>query len=187
MLALASLAVVGLGFAAGTRLSAGPFALREDTGIEESQRLIGLVQRGVFAEAAAAFPPSLDELDTDAARAAYATALAALGRGSEARRQYELVVARHPWNALAWYNLGNLFWEDARDAARAEAAFRRALAEDPRLADARFNLGVMLLQQRRYAEAVRTLEEALAQAPEGSAWREEAVRALGLAMERAPR
>ena len=69
-----------------------------------------------------------------------------------------------PSNASFWTNLGNARRE-AGDPTRAEEAYRRALENDPRSADAANGMGVLLVQGHRAAEAVRWFEQALAGAP----------------------
>jgi tetratricopeptide (TPR) repeat protein len=69
-----------------------------------------------------------------------------------------------PSNAVFWINLGNAR-RDAGDPARAEEAYRRALENDARSADAANGMGVLLVQQHRATEAIAWLERALAGSP----------------------
>ncbi len=159
-------------------------ALPVATGIEESQRGIALVAAGRFAEAVPVLEASLALADTDPTRAAHALALRRLGRVEEALASYRTIVERDPDEALAWFNLGNLYWEDLRRATEAEACFRRALERRPEAADITFNLGVVVLQQGRFAEAHSLLERALTLAPSDAPWAGEARKALRIAAER---
>ncbi|MGH8714188.1 MAG: tetratricopeptide repeat protein, partial [Casimicrobiaceae bacterium] len=67
-------------------------------------------------------------------------------------------------DARAWTMLGACL--RTRDPAAAEAALRRALATDPREADAHFHLGNLLREQRRPDAAIEAYEQALALAPD---------------------
>lgn len=55
---------------------------------------------------------------------------------------------------------------EATDAVQAEAAYREALALEPGYTDASLNLGAMLCEQARWAEALTVFDRALAVAPE---------------------
>jgi len=91
----------------------------------------------------------------------YALALAESGRATEAEAHYARVLALRPAHAKAANNLGNLRLA-ASDTAGAERLFRAALAAAPDFADAHHNLGVALFAQRRRAEAIGELRQALA-------------------------
>ena len=62
----------------------------------------------------------------------------------------------------------------------AEGLYRAALAVQPRYADARFNLGVVLMRQGRASEARSEIETALEHGAPDVRWREDASRALEL-------
>jgi Tfp pilus assembly protein PilF len=84
--------------------------------------------------------------------------------------------AFHPWGptgSKGWtrvkasdypgYYLDNLAVRlaEAKEPGRAEAAFRRAIDEEPRAARLRFNFGTLLLNQGRTAEATEQLQRAV--------------------------
>ncbi len=68
------------------------------------------------------------------------------------------------WLALAQHETSRRRWDDAR------AAARRALALDPQLAAARYQLGLVELLAGRAGEAVAELEQAVAAAPDDATW-----------------
>lgn len=65
--------------------------------------------------------------------------------------------------AAAWFERGQAL--EAADPARAEAAYKQALASTPHLAGAYLNLGAMWCEAGRYAEVVELSERALAHCP----------------------
>ncbi len=81
------------------------------------------------------------------------------GRHAEAARSFEEAVRLDPTNAVYYANLGNARRALA-DLAAAATAYRRALDLAPQLADAANGLGVVLIQQKQPADAVRWLEQA---------------------------
>ncbi len=81
------------------------------------------------------------------------------GAHGEAARAFALAVEYDPTNASYLANLGNAL-RATGDLDGAAAAYRRALARAPDLADAANGLGVVLVQQQRAAEAVPWLERA---------------------------
>jgi arylsulfatase A-like enzyme/Tfp pilus assembly protein PilF len=86
------------------------------------------------------------------------------GRAQDAIREFAGAVERDPNNASYRANLGNAR-RAAGDAAGAEQAYRAALEVDPQSVDAANGLGVLLVEQRRAADAVPWLERAVAAAP----------------------
>jgi tetratricopeptide (TPR) repeat protein len=113
---------------------------------------------------------ALEELDVAAARAAYADALKAYGDHLEARinlgrllhlagdlREAEKIyrAAKHS-SALLSFNLAILL-EDLNCEAEALNAYREALAQDPALHDAHFNLALLHERAKRPREALRHL------------------------------
>ncbi len=85
--------------------------------------------------------------------------LADAGRHDEAARAFEQATRHDPTNAVYFANLGNA--RRARgDLDGAAAAYQAALDLAPGLGDAANGLGVVLVQQRRAADAVRWLERA---------------------------
>jgi tetratricopeptide (TPR) repeat protein len=75
-------------------------------------------------------------------------------------------VKAHPRNALAHFHYAMSLWKaspaapQAQDAVRIEALLRRAVALDSRLARGFLQLGILLDEQQRYAEAIRELQRA---------------------------
>lgn len=57
-------------------------------------------------------------------------------------------------------------WDAGQDWGRAEAAYRQAVAGDPRFPGAHYSLGLMLYKRGAYAEAARELDLELAQRPD---------------------
>jgi len=92
----------------------------------------------------------------------------ALGQYEDAIRSYEAAIrlnreqrSQSPWPPL---NLGLLYLRrDQLD--EAEALFREALTADPRFAQGRYQLGVVLEKKGRPADAVQELEQAAALDP----------------------
>jgi len=68
---------------------------------------------------------------------------------------------RRPSDPRAWYNLG-LLEKATGNSAAALAAFERAAAADPKDADSKYLAGQMMLDSKRYDEAITRLEAALA-------------------------
>jgi tetratricopeptide (TPR) repeat protein len=69
----------------------------------------------------------------------------------------------HGTTATEWYD--HALAAEAADPAAAEAAYRHAITLDPGLADAHANLGALLCEQRRWAEAVVVFEAGLQACP----------------------
>jgi tetratricopeptide (TPR) repeat protein len=80
-------------------------------------------------------------------------------------------VDTHPKNALAHFHYAMTLWKGSaealgsEDVRRIEALLRRAVALDPRLAKGFFELGVLLAEQHRYADAIESLRRAAALEP----------------------
>src|SRR5262249_33733001 len=90
------------------------------------------------------WPRSLLALDQDA------------GDYRAAAARLEAILGRWPDDATMWYDLGNARRE-LNDDAGAEAAFRKCLALDETMAEAHCNLGLLLVRQGRFEEAVKCL------------------------------
>jgi len=83
---------------------------------------------------------------------------AATGRRDEAIADAEALVRAHPGRAAAdWFNLGFLL-ESASRLDEAQAAFRQALALDPKLDRAWYGLGVTLIRLGRADDALAAFE-----------------------------
>jgi tetratricopeptide (TPR) repeat protein len=113
---------------------------------------------------------ALEDADVDAARAAYADALKAdsdhldarinLGRllhlAGELREAEKLYRAAKHSSALLSFNLAILL-EDLKREAEAIKAYREALAQDPTLYDAHYNLALLHERAKQPREALRHL------------------------------
>jgi tetratricopeptide (TPR) repeat protein len=96
--------------------------------------------------------------DDAEALAIRAHTLAKMGRKAAAIQDLRRLLDVHPdLSAAHWFNLGFLL-EEQGDMEGAEAAFRRAVAMDPRLDRAWYGLGLVLIRQRRFDEAAEALE-----------------------------
>lgn len=87
-----------------------------------------------------------------------------LGRYDEAAAIYERLLADGE-DAVLRSRLGNTL-RDMGDAAGAEAAYRRAIEDDPTLAPPYLNLAELLWRQGRDEEALAVLDQGLAAVPE---------------------
>ncbi len=84
---------------------------------------------------------------------------AQLGRRDDAIADLQALVAVQPeGRASYWFNLGYLL-EEAGRLPDAEAAFRRALALDPKLDRAWYGLGLVLIRLQRHDEATAALKK----------------------------
>jgi tetratricopeptide (TPR) repeat protein len=89
-----------------------------------------------------------------------------LGRHKEAIPLLEEAVAVEDDNAMIWMNLGaaylgNPVLATAEKQDRAMGAFRRALALQPNMPNVNYNLGLILRDQGRWAEALDEFRQAL--------------------------
>lgn len=100
-------------------------------------------------------------------------------RLDEALAEFEAVQAENADRPDALANLGNLYVSRG-EAARAESAYQKALALDPKFVPGYVNLADLYRAGRREADAERTLREGLRQSPNDGALRG----ALGLALVR---
>jgi lipoprotein NlpI len=123
-------------------------ALLEDAGLNPAERAFYLNKRGVT--------------------------LAALGKTSEAREDFEAALRCVPRFAPSITNLGNLLM-DAGDTDAAVAQYRAAIAADDDYPVAHFNLGVALKRAGNFDEGVREMRKA--QRLEGRIGRKQSKRA----------
>jgi protein O-GlcNAc transferase len=93
----------------------------------------------------------------------YGRWLMAQGRWAEAAVRLDGALRLAPMNGGAWNNLGIVSQELGRT--EAEACYRTALAIDPRLADAHYNLGCLLFGQGRADDAIASHRAAIAADP----------------------
>lgn len=89
----------------------------------------------------------------------------------EAAALYEITARRFPDFFGAWVQLGNMS-KDTQDYARADRAYRRALALLPMDADIHLQLGHLAKLQGRVNDAIRWYEASRKLAPQGDAERE---------------
>ena len=122
-------------------------------------RAMGWLVIGRQAAAEACFSEMLTRWPTDAyALSSRAHVRAQLGRRDEAIADAQRLVAAHPQRSAAdWFNLAYLL-DEAQRHDDAEAAFRGAVALDPKLDRAWYGLGLVLIRQRRLDEAVAALK-----------------------------
>jgi choline-sulfatase len=118
-------------------------------------RELGLADEALRAEEAAL---ALDVSDP-AAHNGKGLLLADAGRDAEAVKAFEEAIRLDPTNAVYHANLGNAR-RSLGDLAAAAVAYRKALDLSPQLPDATNGLGVVLVQQKQPAEAIRLLEGA---------------------------
>ena len=99
------------------------------------------------------------------ARSRYGMALAAVGRGPDALKEFEAARRLAPESPGVHHNLG-VFYLNAGQSARAEAAFCRELELAPGDGRAHYFRGLALQARRKDAEATRQFEQAVALAPD---------------------
>ena len=90
------------------------------------------------------------------------------GQSGEITRRLERFVERFPDRAYGHFYYAMNLWKGVGevDLARVEAHLRRAVALDGEHDKARLQLGILLSEQRRWAEAIPELQRAVALAPE---------------------
>jgi tetratricopeptide (TPR) repeat protein len=162
-----------------------PLFIAPADAVEERHRGMSLYAQGRFAEAIDVYRHALEETDDPITRTNLANALKALGRIDEAAAEYRRVLEENPRDGLAWYNYGNLLRTHVHDYRGAEEAYRRAIDYLPRLPEAHFNLGIVLLELDEPEDAAAAIESGLSLAPESASWRADAENALLVARTRA--
>lgn len=90
---------------------------------------------------------------------------AGFGEVDAARREYQTALRLAPWFVPGYVNLADLERSIGRDEA-AEALLRRALEHASDVAETHYALGLTLVRQKRYREALPELERAAALAPD---------------------
>jgi arylsulfatase A-like enzyme/Tfp pilus assembly protein PilF len=95
------------------------------------------------------------------AMTALAGALFRSGDAAGARGWLQKAIAANASNYRAWYELGGV--ESQRNAAAAEAAYRKTLAVQPNFAPAHRDLGMLYYGQKKWAEALTELEATIKQ------------------------
>lgn len=128
-------------------------------GFEQEHLRLGQAafNRSDFSEAEKRFRASLGEQETVDGLVNLGNALAAQQRPDEAAEQYRTAILRDSTYALAWFNFGNLRMQTGSPQ-YAYGYWKKAIDCDPRLADARRNLGLLLMQAGRLDEAEVQLE-----------------------------
>jgi tetratricopeptide (TPR) repeat protein len=162
-----------------------PLRIEPLNAVVERQRAASLYAQGRFAEAVEIDRRVLEDADDPPTRTALAHALKALGRFDEAAVEYRRVLAAKPRDGRAWYDYAYLLHTAMRDLRGAEEAYRRAIEYEPSLAEAHFDLGLVLLDLNEPEEAAAAIESSLSLAPENASWRAEAENALFVARTRA--
>jgi predicted Zn-dependent protease len=122
-------------------------------------RAMALLVFGRDAAAERVFDEMLERWPGDAyALASRAHLRAKRGARAEAIADAQALVAAHPERSAAdWFNLAFML-EAADRLDEAEAAFRRAVALDPKLDRAWYGLGLTLIRMQRFDEAVPALK-----------------------------
>jgi Flp pilus assembly protein TadD/mono/diheme cytochrome c family protein len=108
-----------------------------------------------------------------------ASALAGLGRYTEAAADYRKLLAAHPHDARAFNSLGAAL-ENAGDWQGAEEAFTQAIAAGPDTCDAQFNLAGLELKRNKFSQAEEQFRIMLRRCPTDAG----AHSGLGVALER---
>ncbi len=119
------------------------------------RRAMAAVEKSDYAQAAQAFEQGLAmDAGNANARISYARVLYAGGRREAAQEQLEKVLSQDSDSPLAAFLLGILV-DQAGDAERAEALYRRALSSQPRHAGANYYLASQQFRSGAYAQAAR--------------------------------
>jgi choline-sulfatase len=118
------------------------------------------LQHEKWAKAADALARCLDlNPNFDNAMTGLALALAKLGRTEEAKGWLDKALLGNAHNYRAWYQKGLL--EEVNDPTAAQAAYEKAIAIQPNFFTGQSALGMLLLQQKKYAPAAIHLERAI--------------------------
>jgi choline-sulfatase len=96
----------------------------------------------------------------DNAMTGLAYALAKLGEADAAKMWLDKAIANNGQNYRAWYQAGLL--QAASNPSAAQAAYEKATVIQPNFAPGQRELGIALLQQKKYAAAVPHLQKAIA-------------------------
>ena len=107
-------------------------------------------------------------------RADLARALAAAGNYPEAAVEYKALLAGDPQNGALWHDYGLVLELGLKDLRGAEDALFNATKFPPRLPEASYDLGRVLMQRRRYEEAGACFEAAISNAPPKATWLQDA-------------
>jgi hypothetical protein len=116
------------------------------------------------------FKKKVDTTPTPKSQLAYATLMERQGDRDEARRSYEKVLATDARSVDAIIGLARLDQLAGRTA-EAEAGFQKAIRMEPRSGRPLDALGQFYVEQKRYPEAVATLQSATSAAPDEKEFR----------------
>jgi len=153
----------------GTGVVLGLFLLQPSVqqGFEQEYLKLGKAAfaDGDYPEAETRFRASLKEEVTVDGLVNLGNALAAQGQSAEAASEYREALRRDSTNALAWFNFGNLRMQTGSPQ-YAYGYWKKAVACDPLFAEARRNLGLLLMRVGRLREAQEQLESYLTLEPD---------------------
>ena len=129
---------------------------------------ISLYSRGEYRDAVEAFCEAADLAPSDPRPYQFLGEMYGVSPevSGEVSKRLGRFVETHPKNALAHFHYAMTLWKgspEALDAAgmrRVEALLRRSVTLDPKLARGFFELGVLLADQDRHAEAIENLRRA---------------------------
>lgn len=127
-----------------------------------------------YAQAIELYRSSLEQREDSSVRASLARALAAAGKFSEAAREYLALLKAEPRNGTLWHDYGVLLESGLNDLPGAEEALFNATKYPPQPPEASYDLGCVLMQRRRYAEAGACFDAAINLAPPKASWLEDA-------------
>jgi len=137
---------------------------------------ISLYSRGEYRDAVEAFCQAADLAPSDPRPYQFLGEMYGVSPevSGEVSKRLGRFVETHPKNALAHFHYAMSLWKgspeplDPDGVRRVEALLRRAVTLDPRLAKGFFELGVLLANQDRHAEAVEQLRRTTALEPSNS-------------------
>ena len=127
-----------------------------------------------YAQAVELYQRSLALHPDPLVRANLARALAADQEFRAAAEQYQLLLKDEPQNGALWHDYGLVLESGLKDLQGAEDALFNATKFPPRLPEASYDLGRVLLQHGRYEEAGACFDAAISQAPRNASWLEDA-------------
>jgi tetratricopeptide (TPR) repeat protein len=151
-------------------------AIRRHPSSSRLQIGLGIAQysRGRYEDAAASFGRAADLSPDDPRPYQFLGEMYGVtpDTSGEITRRFARFIERQPASALGHYYYAMLLWKGqpaaagVPDLARVEALLRRAVALDPREVKPVLQLGILLLDARRWPDAVAALESAVALAPD---------------------
>jgi tetratricopeptide (TPR) repeat protein len=148
------------------------------SGTEERQRGMAFYQQGKYREAEVAYRKSLAIRDNTITRGNLANALKAQGKIDEALLEYKKVLEENPRDAIANYNLANLFRDYRGDMPAAIRHYQKALEIQPKFAEAYLNLGLLLERIGETGKAIDALQGFIENAEKNDKNREPVVKMI---------